>query len=178
MPHEHQAHASKAAGQEILQRADGLRLVCHGLSASLHVPCHLAALPQSQVRLRRPFTHFRVGGARTRGRSGGGPRLPRGASALGLLPASAPPPMGVAEEAGLAVMRSERCLDMRVGAFIQKDLSDVNASSSGLPLLHSLGRSRLPSAVCQAPFQVLEARLVVQHTSRCLCGVHTVTKIN
>lgn len=30
VPHEHKAHAAKAAGQQVLDRADGLRLVCHG----------------------------------------------------------------------------------------------------------------------------------------------------
>lgn len=31
--HKHQAHAAKAAGQEVLKRTDGFRLVCHGQSS-------------------------------------------------------------------------------------------------------------------------------------------------
>ena len=64
--HEHQAHASKAAGQQVLERANGLHLVCHGQSVRLSAcgfPARSAPLLQPRRRRRRPFTHFRVGGA-------------------------------------------------------------------------------------------------------------------
>lgn len=43
VPHEHQAHAAEAAGQQVLERADGLRLVRHGPAACQDVPGRRAA---------------------------------------------------------------------------------------------------------------------------------------
>lgn len=90
VPHKHQAHAAKAAGQEVLKRTDGFRLLCHGQSSVslLAAPGSLDLAPLSK-RLHRPFTYIKVGGAV--GRSERGPRRTSRASARSLLPAATPP---------------------------------------------------------------------------------------
>lgn len=96
MPHKHQAHAAKAAGQEVLERTDVLRLVCHGQSSAVYLAAPgglgLAPLPQLHYRFRRPFAYIREGGAL--GRSEGGSSGPSTASARSLLPPQPPPLSG------------------------------------------------------------------------------------
>lgn len=79
VPYEHEAHAAKASGQQVLERADGLGLLGHGqrVPRSLWArsqPSRFAAPPQRPRR--RPFTHF-AGRGQGRGpilsRSGGRP---------------------------------------------------------------------------------------------------------
>lgn len=56
MPHEHQAHASKAAGQQILERANGLCLVCHGPSESQYLQLSSGSRPTAPATAPEPPT--------------------------------------------------------------------------------------------------------------------------
>lgn len=126
VPYKHQAHAAKAAGQEVLNRTDGFRLVGHGQSpVSALGSSRRSRSGRAARQLHSPFAYIRVGGAL--GGSEGGSRGPRLASARSLLPAAAPPSW-----AGLSLMLFGRGFGVSVMVLLLREVFlDLTFSFSG-----------------------------------------------